>query len=433
MFNGVETYKEFLDVTKKFKIDDNTLITFEDAFRIHPFQTINWFNKKEINKNIFSEVCSDVEKFFYSNKKNEKLSDLLTVCIHVHLHKAGGGRSSSPRYAFSLEYYENIMMQLEYIYGKDKLNFRLYAEESNSEIMIDRFAYKKNVTYVIGKNRGPCEFEYIHTIFKEMVDSDILVCSNSSFSVVATYFRVKNKNKITIYHPHSHLNNLYEFSNCISTDINGCLEKNKINFPVARKVILNQFKKIKPIYKHAQIAINIPNSGTNVILNLASNRKLFKTSVINSKNKNRAISNKTKYLKDYTILPEQFTFAFVRNPWCRLVSIYNELHLKNEMFSQFLYRIDTDSTLASCKSILPQYKWICDENDNILVDFIGKFENLQQDFNIICDKIGIPQQQLPHRNKTKHKHYTEYYDEETKQIVAELYAKDIEYFNYEFE
>ena len=64
--------------------------------------------------------------------------------------------------------------------------------------------------------------------------------------------------------------------------------------------------------------------------------------------------------------------------------------------------------------------------------FFIRFENLQQDFDTFCDKVNIPRQVLPHKNKSERKHYTEYYDNATRELVERMYAKDLEYFGYKF-
>jgi hypothetical protein len=73
------------------------------------------------------------------------------------------------------------------------------------------------------------------------------------------------------------------------------------------------------------------------------------------------------------------------------------------------------------------------------MDFIGRFETREQDLDYISNKIGIEldpkfsaKKREVQKARSKHKHYTEYYDDETKQIVAERCAKDIEVFGYEF-
>jgi hypothetical protein len=129
----------------------------------------------------------------------------------------------------------------------------------------------------------------------------------------------------------------------------------------------------------------------------------------------------------------------VRNPWDRMVSLWKygmekngyleNTHGFNGMMS-FKEWILCDSDFIS---MVGNYtKYYIGKNNEVTVDFIVKFENFQEDFNIVCDKIGIPRKKLPHKNKTNHKHYTEYYDDETRDIVTKKYAKDIEYFGYKF-
>tara|TARA_R100000030_G_scaffold33309_1_gene24820 strand:+ start:491 stop:1099 length:609 start_codon:yes stop_codon:yes gene_type:complete len=149
-----------------------------------------------------------------------------------------------------------------------------------------------------------------------------------------------------------------------------------------------------------------------------------------------------------------FIFSIKRNPYCRIVSLWKywtsvwiplfahnkveiELNKYDWDFSSFCknFPIFADVIEKYHKKervhFLPQVS-INDNPNYVKVDFWMRFENLQEDFNIVCDKIGIPQQKLSHKNKTNHKHYTEYYDDKTREIVAELYTKDIEYFGYKF-
>lgn len=162
------------------------------------------------------------------------------------------------------------------------------------------------------------------------------------------------------------------------------------------------------------------------------------------------------YKKKFPIQFETyFKFCFVRNPFDRCISLYHyrknranilaSLNLQLPLHWPSLEEINKYSFKDMVKKSLEtnnhniQYLEVgCSDDwwlsDEIIrkVNFIGRFENLQNHFNVICDRIGMPHELLPHNNKSNHKHYSEYYDDETKQIVADKYKKDIEYFGYEF-
>lgn len=176
-----------------------------------------------------------------------------------------------------------------------------------------------------------------------------------------------------------------------------------------------------------------------------------------------------KYI-NYDLFKSYYKFSFVRNPWSRIVSEYRYRYANLYDFKTFVLKELPQSnsdcyqkSLDRYRHILPQYNFLFDSEGKQLVDFIGKFENLQRDFELVCKQLGISPNELPYRNKTLerskklnatnfrektklffskitsslkltclHKNYAWYYDEETKDFVAHLYKKDINYFKYQF-
>ena len=145
---------------------------------------------------------------------------------------------------------------------------------------------------------------------------------------------------------------------------------------------------------------------------------------------------------------EYFKFCFVRNPWDRLYSAYTFLKRggMNDMdarwarenlgdysdFPSFVRSWVTVENIWSWVHFKPQHYFICDDQLQQKIDFIGKFEVIAHDFDSIVQRIGISPRTLPHTNGTDNPgSYREHYDEETWQIVASVYGVDIELFGYE--
>jgi hypothetical protein len=137
------------------------------------------------------------------------------------------------------------------------------------------------------------------------------------------------------------------------------------------------------------------------------------------------------------VFDRYFKFAFVRNPWARLVSEY-EFLLERPAHGRHSRVKKLDNFKQFIQMQIPrkdayQINMLSNRKGDLLMDFVGKLENLQNDWRTVCERIGVPYQALPRSNATEHRHFQDYYDSESRRLVARHWCREIELFEYSFD
>lgn len=142
---------------------------------------------------------------------------------------------------------------------------------------------------------------------------------------------------------------------------------------------------------------------------------------------------------------EHFSFAFVRNPWDLMVSSYSWWVNRADRFEEARQAALEIKALGSFPRFMDSVygreqineqrgnlrDWICEDDGRILVDVVGRFERLEEDWTLIRAQLGIDVT-LPHRNRGNRGEYRGYYDSTSRDIVAQRFAWAIDRFEYSF-
>jgi len=130
-----------------------------------------------------------------------------------------------------------------------------------------------------------------------------------------------------------------------------------------------------------------------------------------------------------------FKFAFVRNPFDRFVSYCAFITREDGEFEReprkVMHELITDPPLDHIL-FQPQHSFVTDPGGGLLTDFVGRVEEMQQSYDQICERVGIPTAQLDRVNSSSRNDYRDYYDPPLIEGVAKLYARDLELFGYDF-
>lgn len=164
----------------------------------------------------------------------------------------------------------------------------------------------------------------------------------------------------------------------------------------------------------------------------------------------------TKILRKEPELVDYWTFGFVRNPWDRMVSWWAMISnwrdwsqrsgtpiedKWNEMwrgaseytsFEQFVTEGPESFANLRRNQIDYLHAELPKRGVSRRADFIGRTENLEADTAVVFEHFGLPFERAAHDNRSKRTGYRDYYTPATRDRVAEVFAKDIAEFGYDF-
>lgn len=151
-----------------------------------------------------------------------------------------------------------------------------------------------------------------------------------------------------------------------------------------------------------------------------------------------------------------FKFSFVREPYKRVFSFYNFLGYSRVIsLRTFIKKVLPEKLKQKDFFFLSQYDYLYSDEGKLLVDYVGRLENIKEDIQQVITQVNLERASLPHVNKSKgewrrairillnnptlvarlnfgnhRKSFDQQFDQELKQLVSEMYAQDFEAFNY---
>jgi hypothetical protein len=129
-----------------------------------------------------------------------------------------------------------------------------------------------------------------------------------------------------------------------------------------------------------------------------------------------------------------FKFTVVRNPYKRFFSYCYFFNRENRRMQRdplgTMKRTITNKKVTKQAFLIPQYKFVTNKVEKLTVNYVCRLENLQDDFDKVCEELKLPKTDLQKINSSNSSKHPEIYDDELKEMIYDFYRKDFELFDY---